>query len=707
MEFLDKVNLFISGKNYANKGIRTKDGKLAYVTSTGVTKEFASLEDAGTAGPNCPNEFIDVDQSWQNLGFPVGSLMVNGQSCGNEGKYVRSAPPSTDFDWKFYLQNNGDLPAAGLTTEQQANQHWNDFGKSEGRAPNATIFSSMGALGRVGYIDVDTVFHPVEANYSNNYKTFPNHTNLTGTEMKDCSEKPPFLKYGEPVIFMQNGQTGYLNSGSVLQFGGEKTNLFFQPPASDPNRSGRIIKSGDTVCISSSSSSYTTDCGWWGCKVGKINEQKQFIFGAGGEKPQEYIIFSIVVPQGNQLRVDYPFILISIPQSNKANLPVNKSVNCTNSPEGRAPGHIYRYSGANELEYYPTGEVASTWNSDWGVNIANINCETYNFGDNLNKKYLSVLNKKNAANLKFGDSAGCNSGRGLPKGVNGGIYRYVDENILRWYPNPPIARSWAGRGWWRRIKMIDCTSYKAGPPMGRENDGIGKELIEPYRIGFVANGVMLFGSFGEVNFTTAAFSLQIPKQNSACDIGKLKNICNGTSDCIGFVQAPSSNSWQMINSQSSSANYKITSAMQDIYVKDAAVDLLDDSCEPGPVSFIKGSVLAKYPLGDAIVQGKGKNNCKVIHVPKGKVSDGVKNAQRLVNSFPNIQNNPSPRIQMKAKTDEYIGVIDEIKKMQPSITLEQQYKDMTVFDEQNRAALIIWAVLSVSIVGFVYFRMKS
>ena len=697
MEFLDKVNRFISGKNYANKGIRTKDGKLAYVTSTGITKRFASLEDAGTAGPNCPNKFIDVDQNWRNLGFPIGSLMVDGQSCGNEGKYVRPEPPSTDFDWKFYLNNNGDLGAAGLKTRQQAIDHWNNYGKSEGRAPNATIFSSMGALGRVGYIDVDTVFHPVEANYSNNYKTFPNHTNLTGTEMKDCSTKPPFLKYGEPVIFMQNNQTGYLNSGSVLQFGGGKTNLFFQPPASDPNRAGRIIKSGDTVCISSSSSSYTNDCGWWGCKVGKINEQKQFTFGAGGETPQEFLIFSLAVPQGDELRVDYPFILISIPQSNKANLPLNKSVNCTNTPEGR-PAGIYRYSGANELEYYPSPEVASSWNTDWG-NYTDINCKTYKFGD--------TLTKKNAANLTFGDSVGCNSGQGLPKGVNGGIYRYVDENILRWYPNPRIARSWAGRGWWKRVKNIDCTSYKAGPPMSRNNDGIGKELIEPYKIGYVINGVTLFGSFGEVDFKNAYFSLQIPKQNSACDIGKLKNICNDTSDCIGFVHAPSTNSWQMINSQSSSSDYKITSTMQDFYVKDASVDLLDNSCEPGPVSFIKGSVLERYPLGDAIVQGKGKNNCKVIHVPKGKVSDDVKKAQRLVNRFPNIQNDPTPRIQMKEKTDEYIGVIDKIKKMEPSITLEQQYKDMTVFDEQNRAALIIWSILSVSIVGFVYFRMKS
>ena len=694
MAFLDTVNRFISGKEYANKGIRTKDGKLAYVTSTGITKPYASLEDAGAAGPNCPNEFVEVDQTWQNLGFPIGSLMVSGQSCGNEGKYVRATPPSTDFDWKFYLETNGDLGAAGINTQQQATDHWNNNGKAEGRAPNSTIFSSMGALGKVGYIDVDTMFHPVQANYSNEYSAFTNHTNITGKSMKDCSTPPPFLKYGEPVIFMQNNQTGFLNSASVLQFGGEKTNLFLKPPPGD-DRNGRIIRSGDIVCISSSSSSYTNDCGWWGCKVGKINEQKQLTFGSGGETPQQFLIFSLVVPQGQELRVDYPFIMISIPSTNKANLPLNRSVNCTNQPEGRAAG-VYRYSGANELNYYPTGDIASSWNSDWG-NVADINCKTYKFGD--------TITKKNTANLKVGQAVACHSGKELPKGVDGGIYRYVDENILRWYPNARIANRWDSG--WRNFPTIDCTSYKAGPPMSNKNDGIGKELIESYKIGFVANGVTLFGSFGEVNFTTAAFSFQTPKHNSACDIRKLKNICNETPDCIGFVQAPATNSWQMIGTQSSSGDYKITSTMQDVYVKDASVNLLDDSCEPGPVNFIDGNVLQHYPIGDALVQGKGKNKCKVIDVPKGNVSNDAKRAQRIVDRFPNVQNDPTPRIQMKEKTEEYIHVLDKIKKMEPSITLEQQYKDMTVFDEQNRGVLVMWAVISVSIIGFVYFRMKS
>lgn len=727
MAFLDTVNQFISAKKYANKGIRTKDGALAYVTSTGITKPFATLEHAGTAGPNCPNEFIDVDQSWHNLGFPVGSLMVDGQSCGNEGKYVRAEPPPTDFDWKFYLENNGDLPAAGLTTEHQASHHWNNHGKSEGRAPNSTIFSSMAAIGKVGYIDVDTVFHPVKANYSNNYSTFANHTNITGTDMDDCSVPPPFLKYGDTVVLMYNNQTGFLNSSSILQFGSEKTNMILRPPPGD-DLNGIIIRSGDVVCISSSSSSYTNDCGWWGCKVAKISDQKQLTFGSGGQNPQLFNIISKTVERGQNIRMDHSFSFLSIPLFNKAKLTLNSSVRCKEGDPA-----VYRYSGSNILNHYPSPEIAASWNPNWG-DITTIDCSTYQIGEQVVKN--------NQADLKIGHSVRCGTAtisvpvegfqtegfrwwrkkkrRNPPpppppppppivyKEVtvpSGDSFRYVGENMLRVYPNASVGNNWDPG--WNQGGAVNCTTYKVGKPMTTESDGVGVELVESPRYIYVSNGIAHLGTSIEIDVSKAVFSFQTPKYDTSCNINSLKNICNQTADCIGFVQAPSNNTWQMIKTNSSSDDYNITGTMQDVYVRDASVNLSDNSCDPGPVNFIKGSVLAHYPMGDELIQGKGDSKCKVVNAPRGKVSNDAKRAQRIVNQFPNIQNDPRPRIEMKEKTEEYIDVLAKIKNMEPSITLEQQYKDMTVFDEQNKAALILWSVVSVSILGFVYFRMKS
>ena len=59
---------------------------------------------------------------------------------------------------------------------------------------------------------------------------------------------------------------------------------------------------------------------------------------------------------------------------------------------------------------------------------------------------------------------------------------------------------------------------------------------------------------------------------------------------------------------------------------------------------------------------------------------------------------------MKTKTKEYKEVIQGIKNTPPMDTLEQQYLDMTVFDSQNKTNLILWAVLSTTIIAFVLIR---
>ena len=37
------------------------------------------------------------------------------------------------FDWKYYLDKYPDLRQNGVHTQEQALQHWNTYGKNEGR----------------------------------------------------------------------------------------------------------------------------------------------------------------------------------------------------------------------------------------------------------------------------------------------------------------------------------------------------------------------------------------------------------------------------------------------------------------------------------------------------------------------------------------------------------------------------------------------
>ncbi|MFO0591656.1 MAG: hypothetical protein U0441_29185 [Polyangiaceae bacterium] len=46
---------------------------------------------------------------------------------------------SAVFDWSYYISHNADLPAAGITTEEQAKAHWVDYGVREGRQGNLTF----------------------------------------------------------------------------------------------------------------------------------------------------------------------------------------------------------------------------------------------------------------------------------------------------------------------------------------------------------------------------------------------------------------------------------------------------------------------------------------------------------------------------------------------------------------------------------------
>jgi hypothetical protein len=691
MDYIDTLKKYVGGKKYANKNIKTKDA-VGYVTATGVSKQYKNNVDfQATAGKNnCPSDFIQLTPNWEDLGFPVGSLMKPGQSCGNENTYVQAEPPKTDFDWKFYLKQNPDLGNAGLTTEQQANNHWNTYGKQEGRLPNGTIMASMATLGKVGYIDVDTTIHTVPGTPTGDYKAFLSRSNVTGTQMADCSRPIPVLKYGVPVTFVQNNQKGSLQTSSMA-FGTTSSEFFFRPPPGD-DRQGQTINYGDQVCITTSSSS-RTECGWWGCKVASVNSSKQMFFGPGGEKtPTFYIIpplehFDLM---RTPMKYGFPFLLVSISTSNAAQLPKGASVNCRpgTEPPGM-PAGIYRYSGNNTLNYYPTPEIASSWNPNWGSTV-DINCSTYKLGD--------TATKLNTASLNNGDAVGCRSGKELPNGVQGGIYRYVEDNILRWYPNPTIANAW-DPSWASRIKWSDCTTYKAGDPMSTTMESTPVQENIP-RFAYVSNGKVVFGSLAESSGKNV-FSTYYATADSSCDLNEVKKMCTG--DCVGILHSPANNTWQKITP---SSTYKMANTLQDFHMKEQNVNVNDASCDIGMSQFIDPTVYANYPQGDALKVG-GSKQCNVAASLTPYKGDGMDTSE-MASYKPSIVSLQEKQMKnttsMKVKTNEYKEVSQGIKNTPTMDTLEQQYLDMTIFDSQNKSNLILWGVISASILAIVLIR---
>ena len=82
------------------QGICSKDGKMGYITDTGIIKQYSSPKSL-TVLNGCTTSYEQLNAEWDKLGFPIGSAMIDGQSCGNETKYIQSKPPSNNFDWKY------------------------------------------------------------------------------------------------------------------------------------------------------------------------------------------------------------------------------------------------------------------------------------------------------------------------------------------------------------------------------------------------------------------------------------------------------------------------------------------------------------------------------------------------------------------------------------------------------------------------------
>ena len=90
----------------------------------------------------------------------------------------------------------------------------------------------------------------------------------------------------------------------------------------------------------------------------------------------------------------------------------------------------------------------------------------------------------------------------------------------------------------------------------------------------------------------------------------------------------------------------------------------------------------------------------------------MKQGKEVINKYnalsvSNIQHqNVEATKNMKTKTDEYQTVLKNIKKLRPSITLEQQQTDMTLFDEQNQSRAIMWGLAATLILAILLFRPK-
>jgi hypothetical protein len=137
---------------------------------------------------------------------------------------------------------------------------------------------------------------------------------------------------------------------------------------------------------------------------------------------------------------------------NLLEFPEGTSIQCNANDVGSGlNGAVYRYMGGTTLRHYPDPPIAASWNSEWNADIKQIDCDGLTEGEKL--PYKGTI----------GDPVQCNA-NDVGSGLNAAVYRVEADNVLRHYPNPPIATSW-DPDWGSTYKKINCIGYTQGAAM--------------------------------------------------------------------------------------------------------------------------------------------------------------------------------------------------------------------------------------------------
>jgi hypothetical protein len=679
LSYTDDIRKFISGKKYAEKNIQTSDGKIAYITKTGVAKPYNSINSLSNKN-GCTQALERIDVAWGDMGIPVGSLMVDGQSCGNETKYVQATPPKTVFDWEYYIESNPDL---NLTTEQQAKDHWESTGIHQGLLPNQNILNLMTNVGKIGYVDLNTNIHNVPKEsylYTGKYTSFSD-INVVGTDMVDCGRQIPSVKYGDQIYIKNKKQYGSMNQQHILEFGNTKTNFFLRPPIGTDALTGTALKYGDVVNIAATSQNVnTSNCGWWGCRVGYVNPSTSVLsFGHGGETGGDSFVINIPpgtnYASGTEVKFGEPF-----------SLSVNVKFNDTlKQGEIMKTSEMRRSLNGNYYIVYGSGILyvvqLSPYNIVWKNNTTSITGGKVILESDGN---LIIYDDYGKPIWTSGTSNKGESPYSLKMENNGNLVLYDATNNKIWQTE---------------------TGVTTTTPQNR------MESI----LGCVKNKNILFNSQNQTKETIFTFhAVNTESYDLSCDVNILEQECNKDNECLGFIHSEKENTWQKMNYTSTADMYKMTDTPPKMYVRESTVDMKDKSCSSGTAQFIDSTMFAAYPQGNDFVmngdqcvfnlntniQEKKKEYVKVNNQYTTRVNEMIK-------TYPNIpdKNVQTSEIynQLNTKTTEYKQVLNKIDKTKKTNgeTYTQQLIDMNILENSNKTNSLLWGISALVIVGMV------
>jgi hypothetical protein len=137
--------------------------------------------------------------------------------------------------------------------------------------------------------------------------------------------------------------------------------------------------------------------------------------------------------------------------------PEGYSIRCLQEPD-----KVYRWT-EGELRYYPTGQVASSWNTAWREDLIQMDCVNIPKGEPMSMNFGSLTMSRAADGFSVSEGY---SVRCLQEPSK--VYRW-HEGELHHYPTGMIASSW-DEDWREALVELDCSSIPKGEPMSDKND---------------------------------------------------------------------------------------------------------------------------------------------------------------------------------------------------------------------------------------------
>ena len=254
---MKNINRVSSSNPYLNKNIYFTDGTICYVTNQGIVKPYMDLETYNEiAGKNgCPpKEYISLNIPWSSdyikgAVIPteppliVGTPMVIGQSCGNEGNNVYVDK---------YLSNSVEPSYVGCFNTSEQNDNMTFLGSK----PDTTSGSGSGStLGTYTYADCK------EEAISKGYQYFALQNVDYASAKGYCAVSNDLTKingYGESLV---PSKTIKLWSSNTAEQPGNTCML------TNTGSLAVVDTSGKTIYATPSST--TTDSGYLGCYADK------------------------------------------------------------------------------------------------------------------------------------------------------------------------------------------------------------------------------------------------------------------------------------------------------------------------------------------------------------------------------------------------------------------------------------------------------